>query len=167
MSLLKYPEPPQHYCNYYTHNRSYTMATMRTRLLFPSCLHGDAARVRKLLSEGADANQTSPASEYGGAYTGETPLFIAAREGHLDIVSSLLAHGADPRKACTWATPADGIITETPLHAAAARGWTSVVEAVRMIPHPHPYACNLNTSVVFLRPKLVSTPARLPFAPSL
>ena len=143
------------------------MAAMRTRLLFPSCLHGDAARVRKLLSEGADANQTSPASEYGGAYTGETPLFIAAREGHLDIVSSLLAHGADPRKASSWATPAEGIITETPLHAAAARGWTSVVEAVRMMPHPHPYACNLATSVVLHRSKLVSTPARLPFAPSL
>ena len=122
------------------------MAAMRTRLLFPSCLHGDAARVRKLLSEGADANHTSPTSEYGGAYTGETPLFIAAREGHLDIVLSLLAHGADPRKACTWATPADGILTETPLHAAAAQGWTSIVEAVRMTPHLHPYASNLNTS---------------------
>ncbi|MES2378429.1 MAG: ankyrin repeat domain-containing protein [Bacteroidota bacterium] len=60
---------------------------------------GDLAKAELLLKYGADLNAVE--EEYQS-----TPLGMAARWGHLDMVGYLLEHGADPKHAgADWATP--------------------------------------------------------------
>ncbi|KRZ11137.1 BCL-6 corepressor, partial [Trichinella zimbabwensis] len=53
-----------------------------------ACLNGLRPMVEDLLSRGADANEL--------AIDGTTPLFVAAKNNHLEIVELLLKHHADP-----------------------------------------------------------------------
>ncbi|KAL1239038.1 BCL-6 corepressor [Trichinella pseudospiralis] len=53
-----------------------------------ACLNGLRPMVEELLSRGADANEL--------AIDGTTPLFVAAKNNHLEIVELLLKHHADP-----------------------------------------------------------------------
>ena len=69
---------------------------------------GDAGLVRALLGKGADPNARTPASRQaanargggfgrGGAAGEQTPLMVAARTDHEDVMRALVAAGADPR----------------------------------------------------------------------
>jgi hypothetical protein len=75
---------------------------------------GDAARVRSLLSAGADVNATLE--------SGETALIRAASKGHLQVVQVLLAAGADPN-----AEREDGF---TALGVAVFFGYADIVRAL-------------------------------------
>lgn len=82
---------------------------------------GDAAEVRRLLGEGATADERAPMR--GTFDDGYTPLGVAARDGHADIVRLLLAAGADPRRV-------DGLMKATPGHKAGYMGHPDVVAAL-------------------------------------
>jgi ankyrin repeat protein len=55
--------------------------------LIKACLNGQAREVRRLLSGGADVNDTDK--------LGHTPLISAAQHGHLEVVDMLLAAEAN------------------------------------------------------------------------
>ncbi|XP_009588839.1 phytochrome-interacting ankyrin-repeat protein 1 isoform X1 [Nicotiana tabacum] len=73
---------------------------------------GDLKEVKRLLSEGMDANVTAG----GPKSLGVTPLHLAAKGGHLRVMDELLERGADidarTKGVCGW----------TPLHHAAKKG---------------------------------------------
>ncbi len=54
--------------------------------LYKACLAGDTETVRRLLSEGADANSV--------AAGGRTPLMAASKTGNVEVCRALLSHGA-------------------------------------------------------------------------
>ena len=69
--------------------------------LFPSCKwrHLTFQNNRTVIKYGADIDPVD--EEYQS-----TPLGMAARWGHIEMVNYLLAKGADPNKAgASWATP--------------------------------------------------------------
>ena len=74
---------------------------------------GDTKRAKVLLREGVDVNISKEGDE------GCTALFIAAREGHKDVVDALIAAKAEVNKA-------DTIHGETPLYAACCFGHTAI-----------------------------------------
>lgn len=75
------------------------------RSLIAAAESGDLMAVREALAAGDDVNQIR--SRTTGWQAGEpkrrieTPLFIAARDGHTEIVRTLLQAGADPDIICT------------------------------------------------------------------
>ncbi|CAE7660680.1 rpoC2 [Symbiodinium necroappetens] len=74
---------------------------------------GDIRRVQAMLDAGVDID--SP-NEYG-----QTPLFLAAFEGHRDVVELLLSWGADPAKPC---------------HGGGLPALAPSASALRMLPSP-------------------------------
>jgi len=70
--------------------------------------------VALLLAKGADPNQANN--------SGVTPCFLAALEGHVDVLALLLAKGADPNKSVIF----DGVSTP-PYYFAAAKGHVATV----------------------------------------
>jgi len=83
----------------------------RTLALFTAVFHNDAARVRELLSAGADPNATMPVpvdaalaelfrptilNYFLSGERGLTPLMVAATLGYLSIAETLLQAGANP-----------------------------------------------------------------------
>jgi hypothetical protein len=86
---------------------------------------GDIAVVKELIAKGADANAKTAKSQGGGvgarAAVGEqTPLLLAAKGNHVDIMRALVAARADPK-----ANAQDGT---TLLMAAAASGHLAAVQ---------------------------------------
>lgn len=79
---------------------------------------GDLARVARHISHGADVNLRVPM--VGQPNDDYTPLAIAAREGHADIVKALLEAGANPR-------PVIGLFFGTAIHEAAYFGHADVI----------------------------------------
>jgi ankyrin repeat protein len=90
---------------------------------------GDIAEVERLIGAGARVNERTPL--VGGFDDDYTPLGVAAREGHADIVRVLLDAGADPRRTT-------GLMRGTPGHEAAYFGHADVVRA--LTEHPGPAA---------------------------
>jgi ankyrin repeat protein len=80
---------------------------------------GDAAEVKRLIAIGVDVNQRTPIT--GTPDDDYTPLGIAAREGHAEIVGILKDAGADTRQVV-------GLMKGTPFHEAAYYGHASVIE---------------------------------------
>ncbi len=69
-------------------------------LLMSAAIVGEPGVVRALVYKGAEVNAVEP-------NFGETPLMLAAREGHSDVVGILLEAGAEPNTATfTGETPA-------------------------------------------------------------
>lgn len=75
--------------------------------LFAAAESGDLERARDLLDRGADLNARDD--------TKATPLHIAARYGHFDVVELFIANGADVNARDMYLT--------TPLHEAAFKGY--------------------------------------------
>jgi ankyrin repeat protein len=90
-----------------------------TALLLQAACAGNGKMVARLIDEGVDVN--------AGGRHGGTALFLAADQGHTEVVRLLLEHGADPNR-IPWPDPAAGVIAMTPLMAAAARGHTAIAE---------------------------------------
>ena len=72
-----------------------------------------------LLSKGADPNKAAIDEED----VANTPLYLAASDGSIELVKNLLASGADPNKGYYI-----GGFVRTPLYAAAEGGYTEVVK---------------------------------------
>ncbi len=81
-----------------------------SKALLPAAEKGDVARVNECLTNGADPNVRG---EHG-----VTPLILAAREGHADVVASLLEAGADVNARSDPGYGGD----QTPLRCAIVRG---------------------------------------------
>jgi ankyrin repeat protein len=80
-----------------------------------AAMHGDAEMARMLLFAGANVGATTRI----GAYT---PLFLASRNGHADVMQALLDAGADVKSGAPSGT--------TPLMVAAASGHVDAVTAL-------------------------------------
>ncbi|MDO8953497.1 MAG: ankyrin repeat domain-containing protein [Gammaproteobacteria bacterium] len=84
------------------------------RFLITAIREGNTERAIRLVQSGVNINRAS--------VDGETPLFLAALNGHIDIVKALLAAGAD--------IEAMNIKGFTPLIAASSKGHTVIVETL-------------------------------------
>jgi len=82
---------------------------------------GDLGKVRQLVCEGADIDVRLPM--VGSPDDNYTPLAIAAREGHAEIVRSLLEAGANPRRVI-------GLFLGTSMHEACYFGHGDVIEVM-------------------------------------
>lgn len=82
---------------------------------------GDIEAVKRLILAGADLNERVPI--IGSPDYNYTPLGIAAREGHADIIRVLLEAGADPRRVI-------GLMRGTPVHEASYFGHTQSLQVL-------------------------------------
>jgi ankyrin repeat protein len=80
-------------------------------------LKGDLAAVRASLKAREDIEQRYPAS--GTFQDGHTPLLIAARDGHTEIVSELIRHGAN-------VNAVEPVFGAAPLHKATYHGYLEI-----------------------------------------
>lgn len=80
---------------------------------------GDIGQVKRLIGVGVDVNQRMPIT--GTPDDDYTPLGIAAREGHAEIVALLRDAGADVRQVV-------GLMKGTPFHEAAYFGHADVIK---------------------------------------
>lgn len=94
---------------------------VRAQPLVPAIKAGDIEEVRRLVAANAAVNARLPM--VGSPDDDYTPLAIAAREGHADIVRVLLEAGADSRRVI-------GLFGGTALHEACYFGHTEVVTAM-------------------------------------
>lgn len=94
---------------------------IRAQPLVSAIKAGDLEKVRRLIAAGADINARLPM--VGSADDDYTPLAVAAREGHADIVRALLEAGAEPRRVI-------GLFLGTALHEACYFGHADVARAM-------------------------------------
>lgn len=94
---------------------------VRARTLVPAIKAGDLEQVERLIAAGAAVNERLPM--VGSPDDDYTPLAVAAREGHADIVRALLEAGANPRRVI-------GLFLGTALHEACYFGHADVVRAM-------------------------------------
>jgi len=94
---------------------------VRAQTLVPAIKAGDLAEVDRLIAAGAAIDERLPM--VGSPDDDYTPLAIAAREGHADIVRVLLEAGADAQRVI-------GLFLGTALHEACYFGHTDVVSAM-------------------------------------
>ena len=64
------------------------LVDVQSMRLCQACDMGGVAQVRHLLARGGDASSSCEG--------GLSPLYLAARAGHAEVVLVLLDHGADP-----------------------------------------------------------------------
>ena len=93
-------------------------AQIRALPLLAAVKAGDGGEVRRLLAAGAAVNE--PAPRIGSLDDDYTPLGIAVREGHTDLVPVLLAAGADPNQVI-------GLMGGTSVHEASYFGYAPIV----------------------------------------
>lgn len=86
---------------------------------------GDLEAVKQLIASGAEVNTVYP---HMNSFTdGHTPLLVAARDGHTDIVRELLAAGAKVQVV-------DWVFKGSPIHKATYNGNTEILKI--LIEHP-------------------------------
>ena len=99
---------------------------LRESRLARAAERGQVAKVRKLIEQGADVNARGRAQKVEDANfewwlpAGRTPLYLAAQNGHVEVVQLLLDRGADPNLGDEYG--------ETPLHQAARRAECEIGE---------------------------------------
>lgn len=93
----------------------------QSQLLMAAVVSGDTEAVRRLIAEGVEIDERFPV--VNGFNDAHTPLLVAARDGHTDIVRLLLEAGADVNAT----EPTFGAV---PLHKAVYNGH---VESTRII----------------------------------
>lgn len=86
---------------------------------------GDAASVRELIRQGCEVNQVYP--HVNSFLDGHTPLLVAARDGHAEIVRELLDAGAEVRVE-------DWVFKGAPIHKATYNGRPDILKM--LIEHP-------------------------------
>lgn len=86
---------------------------------------GDTAAVKRLIAEGADVNTLSPHTD--SFFDGHTPLLVAARDGHVEIVGELLKAGAKVRVI-------DWTFKGAPIHKATYNGNAEILKL--LVAHP-------------------------------
>ena len=89
--------------------------------LMQAVLDGDLTKVKCLIAQGVDVNESSPI--VGGGNDGQTPLLVACFNGHTEIVLELLKAGANPHIL-------DYLMKATPCHKGAYAGQTEAVKAL-------------------------------------
>ncbi len=79
------------------HGPSYSAASFADMMILEAAAGGDVAAVSEALAKGADVNARRRVSRMddGRLLDCETPLMLASRHGHVNIVRYLLANGAD------------------------------------------------------------------------
>ncbi|MFD8461906.1 ankyrin repeat domain-containing protein [Streptomyces antimycoticus] len=92
-----------------------------TLTLIAAVKAGDTSEVERLIAAGAPLNQRTPI--VGNFDDDYTPLGLASREGHTDIVRVLLDAGADPRRVV-------GLMRGTPVHEASYFGHADVIRVL-------------------------------------
>ncbi|MVN88233.1 hypothetical protein GO986_15910 [Deinococcus sp. HMF7620] len=94
---------------------------VRALTLMAAVKVGDLDEVERLIAAGGSVNGRAPI--VGRLDDDYTPLGVAAREGHTDIVRVLLNAGADPRRVT-------GLMRGTPVHEASYMGHADVIRAL-------------------------------------
>ena len=94
---------------------------VRAQTLVPAIKAGDLEEVEQLIAASTAVNARLPM--VGSPDDDYTPLAIAAREGHADIIRALLEAGADPRRLI-------GLFRGTALHEACYFGHTDVIRTM-------------------------------------
>jgi len=94
------------------------LTTKKWNALHFAAAEGNLDCVNKLIEAGIDIDRRSGAM--GGGWA--TPLFLAAKGGHVDVVTALLKKGANPDSAAMFSW--------TPLHIAVARDNAEVVQVL-------------------------------------
>jgi ankyrin repeat protein len=92
-----------------------------TLALIAAVKAGDIREVERLIAAGTPVNERTPIA--GGFDDDYTPLGLASREGHTEIVRVLLDAGADPRRVV-------GLMRGTPVHEASYFGHADVIRAL-------------------------------------
>ncbi|MFF5212101.1 ankyrin repeat domain-containing protein [Streptosporangium sp. NPDC000396] len=100
------------------------------QLLMAAVVAGDLPEVKALLSRGVEVDARYP--RVNGFNDGHTPLLVAARDGHREIVRELLAAGAD-------VNAVEPVFGAVPLHKAVYNGHADITRL--LIEHG---GCDLN-----------------------
>ena len=87
--------------------------------------HGDPERARREIAAGESVNTVYP--HVNSFFDGHTPLLVAARDGHADVVRDLLAAGADAR-------PLDWTFKGSPIHKATYNGRPDILKMLMDAP---------------------------------
>jgi uncharacterized protein len=98
---------------------------LATQNLNAAVLKGDLAAVQAALRAGEDIEQRYPAT--GTFQDGHTPLLIAARDGHIEIVSELIDRGAN-------VNAIEPVFGAVPLHKATYHGYLEITKLLAKVP---------------------------------
>lgn len=88
-------------------------AEMASQRIMAALRAGDAEGARKAIAAGEPVNTLYP--RVNSFFDGHTPLLVAARDGHAEVVKDLLAAGADVH-------PVDWVFKGSPIHKATYNG---------------------------------------------
>jgi len=105
--------------------KAHNQAEITQQTIMAATNRGDLDAVRQLIAEGADVNTVYP--HMNSFLDGHTPLLVASRDGHTDIVRALLQAGAQLRVE-------DWVFKGAPIHKATYNGNPQILKM--LVAHP-------------------------------
>jgi ankyrin repeat protein len=105
--------------------KAYNQAEIAQQTVMDATNRGDLGAVQQLIARGAEVNTVYP--PMNSFLDGHTPLLVAARDGHTDIVRELLQAGARVRVE-------DGVFKGAPIHKATYNGNPVILKM--LVEHP-------------------------------